>query len=588
MKNLVSLVVAACVFGAAGSELSLNGSWQFRFDEGKSIEQVADPAFAATDVMTVPGCYDTMPKWRLKRGTGLYRKTFTLERPVENAWLTVDGIGLRGDFRIDGRSLGVWPYPYARLELPTGPLAAGEHTVFMALDNRFDWSTLKLARMYYDFYFYGGIYRGVSLSFDNRRLFVRTRDFRTGTVEVEAVNFAARDFDATLVFDGTHEVKATFRDARATVRVPDFRLWSPESPNLHTVTIRQPDNPNGRTAERFPSARFGIRTIEARDRHVWLNGKKVFLQGVNRHDQHIEFGVTVSEAQMVRDLQLIKGMGANFIRGAHYQQSQRFLDLCDEIGILVWEESLGWGNGQGYTRRDGISEFQDPAFGDQLVFETREMVRTSFNHPSVVIFAFLNECNSPSKDCKAVIDRLIAAIRAEDSGRLVSFACNRWNGDLGHEKTDIVAVNSYPGVIPMYPGTRAELAERTRSLPSGGFDVIAKYFREKYPDKPIMVSEGGMGADYGVHDPEASVGSEEFQVEYVGDVCEAIWSNPDYVGFAMWEFADNRTYHRNSNLEPGKRHGIAKGGVFTPDRKPKLVAGTLTEFFRHRTPASMK
>lgn len=132
------------------------------------------------------------------------------------------------------------------------------------------------------------------------------------------------------------------------------------------------------------------------------------------------------------------------------------------------------------------------------------------------------------------------------------------------------------------------MAERTRSLPSGGFDVIAKYFREKYPDKPIMVSEGGMGADYGVHDPEASVGSEEFQAEYVGDVCEAIWSNPDYVGFAMWEFADNRTYHRNSNLEPAKRHGIAKGGVFTPDRKPKLAVRTLTEFFKRRIPASMK
>ena len=194
--------MAACVCSAAGSGLSLNGSWQFRFDEGKSIEQVADPAFAATDVMAVPGCYDTMPKWHLKRGTGLYRKTFTLDRAVENAWLTVDGVGLRGDFRIDGRSLGVWPYPYARLELPTGPLAAGEHTVFMALDNRFDWSTLKLARMYYDFYFYGGIYRGVSLSFDNRRLFVRTRDYKTGTVELEAVNFDAKDFDTTLVFDG--------------------------------------------------------------------------------------------------------------------------------------------------------------------------------------------------------------------------------------------------------------------------------------------------------------------------------------------------------------------------------------------------
>ena len=508
MKNFALLVMAACVYSAAGSGLSLNGSWQFRFDEGKSIEQVADPAFAATDVMAVPGCYDTMPKWRLRRGTGLYRKTFTLDRPVENAWLTVDGIGLRGDFRIDGRSLGVWPYPYARLELPTGPLAAGEHTVFMALDNRFDWSTLKLARMYYDFYFYGGIYRGVSLSFDNRRLFVRTRDFRTGTVEIEAVNFAAPDFAATLVFDGRHEVKATFRDARATVRVPDFRLWSPESPNLHTVAIRQSNNPNNRTIEQCPSARFGIRTIEARDRHVWLNGKKVFLQGVNRHDQHIEFGVTVSEAQMVRDLQLIKGMGANFIRGAHYQQSQRFLDLCDENGVLVWEESLGWGNGQGYTCKTfPPNELKDPAFCDLQIRQTREMVRASFNHPSVIISGFLNECNSALPECKELVDRLIETIRAERSGHLVTFACNVCEKDICNEKTDIVAFNAYPGTIPMAPGAPSALAEKVRKH----FNGTVESFRKRYPDKPIMISESGCGGVYGCHDPNASPTTEEFQ-----------------------------------------------------------------------------
>lgn len=576
MKNLVVSSVAALVAGITwGADLCLNGSWSFRFEEGKSIEEVADPAFAATDVMPVPGCFDVMPKWFLKRGTGLYRRTFTLDHAVDNAWLTVDGIGLRGDFRIDGRKLGVWPYPYARLELPTGPLAAGEHTVFAALDNRFDWSTLKLARMYYDFYFYGGIYRGMSLSFDNRKLFVRTRDYATGTVEVEAVNFKDRDFDATLVFDGKNEVKAAFRGGRATVKVPGFRLWSPESPNLHTVTMDR------------CSARFGIRTIEAKDRHLWLNGRKIFLQGVNRHDQNFEFGVTTSESQMARDLQIIKSFGANFIRGAHYQQSQRFLDLCDEVGILVWEESLGWGNGQHYTMKDKINEFADPAFVDAQVFETREMVRASFNHPSVIIFAFMNECDSTRKDCRTVVDRLISTIRAEDSGRLVTFACNRWNGDLGNANTDLVAFNTYPGTIPSRPGTREELAEKVRNMPSGGFNVIAKHFRDKYPDKPIMVSECGVGALYGSHDPAAAVGTEEFQEEYINDICETIWANPDIVGYAVWQFADNRTYHRDSNLEPGKLFGISIAGLVNHQRYPKLAVKTLTDWFK-KTPASMK
>ena len=236
-KTIIPLFAVLMGMGASADALNLNGSWAFRFEEGRGLEEVASPAFVATDTMTVPGCWDTMPQWFLKRGTGLYRCTFTLAAPVENAWLVIDGMGLRGDFRIDGKSLGVHPYPYARLELETGPLAAGEHTLFAALDNRFDWETMRLARPYYDFYFFGGFYHGVQLAFDNRKLFVRTRDYRTGTVEIEAVNFKERDFAASLLFDGKNAVKAEFRNARATVQVPDFKLWSPESPNLHTVEI---------------------------------------------------------------------------------------------------------------------------------------------------------------------------------------------------------------------------------------------------------------------------------------------------------------------------------------------------------------
>ena len=136
------------------------------------------PEFTATELMTVPCCFDTLPRYLRKRGTALYRRTFTLKKPVAGAKLVIDGMGLTGRFMIDGRDLGTHPYPYARLELKTGPLAAGEHVVFAALDNRFDWETQKLARPYYDFYCYGGFYHGVRLETDEPRLFVRTRDVR--------------------------------------------------------------------------------------------------------------------------------------------------------------------------------------------------------------------------------------------------------------------------------------------------------------------------------------------------------------------------------------------------------------------------
>ena len=562
--------------------LSLSGSWSFRFEEGKSIEDVADPSFAATDTMVVPGCFDLLPRWYLKRGTALYRRTFTLEQAVPNAWLVVDGMGLRADFRIDGRPLGVHPYPYSRLEIETGPLDAGEHTLFAALDNRFDWSTMKLARPYYDFYFHGGFYHGVSLVFDNRRLFVRTRDVRTGTVEIEAVNFAERDFDATLLFDGKNEVAACFRDDRATVRVPDFRLWSPEEPNLHTVSLvtRHSSLVTARGDGGIAVAtRFGIRTIQACDRRLFLNGEPLYLKGFNRHDTHPDFGPATPEEVMLGDIQRLKALGGNFFRGAHYPQSQRFLDLCDENGVLVWEESLGWGNGQGYTDREDC-ELADTAFLDQQVAQTRNMVRQSFNHPSVILFGYLNEVASHKPAALALVERLAAAIRAEDSGRLVTFACNSWKGDLCHACSDIVSFNSYPGTIPCYPGLPDELAEKVRNDPGAGFNTIARHFRELYPDKPILLSESGCAGQYGLRDPAAGWGTEDFQAEYIADILETVRDNPDLVGCCLWQMNDNRTYHRNSTGQVGKPWaGFSAAGIFDGHRNPKLSASTVKRLF---------
>ena len=266
-------MVCSCLLAFA---LSLDGSWSFRFEEGKPLEDVAKAGFAATDVVPVPACYDMMPKWYMKRGTGLYRRTFELAEPMKDAVLVVDGMGVRAKFELDGKDLGLHPYPYARLEIPVGPLAAGEHTLFAAVDNILSWPRVKLARPYYDFYFYGGFYHGVKLVEREPKVFVRTLDYRTGKVEVEVENLG--DAKATLSFDGGDPMTAAFANGRAVVAVPDFRLWSPDSPNLHRLSVRLS------TLGFSLSARFGIRQVEARDRRIYLNGKELFLKGFNRHE----------------------------------------------------------------------------------------------------------------------------------------------------------------------------------------------------------------------------------------------------------------------------------------------------------------
>jgi beta-glucuronidase len=521
--------------------MCLDGSWEFRFEEDKTLEDAANAEFSATDSIPVPACYDMMPKWYMKRGTGLYRRTFTLDAPMKDAILVVDGMGVRAKFALDGKDLGMHPYPYARLEIPVGPLASGEHTVFAAVDNILEWPRVKMARPYYDFYLYGGFYHGVRLVEREPKVFVRTLDYKTGKIEVEVEG-----------------------DRKVTMTIPDFKLWSPEEPNLTTIDIA------GR------KVRFGIRQIEAKDGRIYLNGKELFLKGFNRHESDWLNGAATGEAVMIQDIQRLKALGGNFIRGAHYQQCERFLDLCDENGVLVWEESLGWGNGQDYVNNSfPPSELSDAEFCDMQVKETRDMVRASFNHPSVIIYGFLNECASGKPECKAIVDRLAETIRAENSGRLVTFACNSTDKDICCSNMDIVAFNAYPGVIPLLPGTKASLEAQVRTKFNG---VVAK-FRDRYPDKPIMVSETGCGAEFGRRGEYASPNTEEFQNEYLTDVFETLWANPDVVGFSIWQMNDGRTRERFGGKAVSAMFGGSIAGVFDRLRRPKLSAETVKKYF---------
>ena len=563
------ILLSGLVAWAAGTLLagiSLDGSWEFRFEEGKSYREVADPAFEATDAIPVPCCYDMLPKWLCKRGSGLYRRTFRIDAAVENAWLVVDGMGLTGKFMIDGRDLGVHPYPYAKLEIPTGPLSAGEHTIFAVIDNRFDWDYQKLARPYYDFYCFGGFYHGVSLSFDNRKLFVRTRDWRTGEVEVE-IRGGGGEGRRTLVFDGKNEVEAAFRDGRATVKVPEFRLWSPGQPNLHQVELVD-------SSASPLTARFGIRTVEAKDRKLWLNGEPLYLKGANRHESHPTFGAATPESLMLTDIQNLKSLGGNFFRGCHYQQAQRFLDLCDENGVLVWEESLGWGNGS--HSEMARYELTNETFRAQQVRETRDMVRASFNHPSVIIFGFLNEFLSESKEGKSLADELIRTIKAEDSGRLVTFACSYVETDISNENTDLIAFNAYPGWI----GSDAGSQENLKRLIEAGIAQSVRRFRRDYPDKPIIVSEMGTCGEYGRHDPAGAQWTEEFEAEYIGDALDTVFANPEICGMTIWQFTDSRSYHRGGATIRTKPFAENLAGLYDGYRRAKAVVPVVREKFK--------
>lgn len=574
MKKILTLLAVLTAVCAGAQTLDLNGVWDFKFEEGKTLEEVADPGFVAQDKMAVPGCFDVMQPYYRQRGTALYRRTLCLDAAAPGAVWKIEGMGLRGAFYVDGKQVGYSALPYSHIEFATGPLAEGNHEFAAALDNSFNPEKMKLFLPNYDFYAFGGFYRGMSLTIAGEkvqldRVLVRTRDYRSGKVELELEALGSEAFPqrakASVSFDGKPWTPVTFVDGRLEMNVPDFKLWSPEEPNLHTVRVKYRDM----TAQ----ARFGIRTIETRGKDILLNGKKIYLQGFNRHESHPTFGAATPKTLMQTDVALIKSLGANFVRGAHYSQSQDFLDLCDENGILVWEESLGWGN-----KAPGLS---DPEFISLQEEQTRIMVRQSFNHPSVIIFAFLNENKSNSPEGKALIDDLIAVIRSEDSGRLVSFACNQVDSknrvDLGNRNTDIVSFNTYPAWIDA--GSLAGSPGHMAKVIAEDVAAHARHFRAIYPDKPIIVSEMGTCGIYGQRDEAASQWSEEFQAEYVGDVIDAVFAENEITGLAIWHFADAPSYLRDGASVRVKPMALNLAGLYDQYRRPKLVTHTVREKF---------
>ena len=209
------------------------------------------------------------------------------------------------------------------------------------------------------------------------------------------------------------------------------------------------------------------------------------------------------------------------------------------------------------------------------VSQTRDMVRASFNHPCVIMYGFLNECASQKKECKALVDKLAETIRAENSGRLVTFACNITDRDICCTNMDVVSFNAYPGVIPMQPGTEKGLED----LVKGKFDGIVAKFRARYPDKPIMVSETGCGAEFGRRGEYASPNTEEFQNEYLTNVFETLWNNPDVVGFSIWQLNDGRTRERFGGKAVSAMFGGSVSGVFDRLRRPKISAETVRFYF---------
>lgn len=539
----------------------LAGVWDFKFrdasDPEPDINEVCFDDFAA-----VPGCFDLVHAYYLKRGTGFYRRYVDAGGEVE---LFSEGLGLRGKIYWDRKLIADIDAPFSKNTFRFNAGDYGRHEIIVAVNNEFDDSSSSMWHRDYDFYAHGGIYRKLTLKpaepVFEREIKILTADIDCGKVEITLVldGEIKNISEAEVYFDNALAVnKITLLNGRgkAVLSVPDFKLWSPEAPNLHHAVIKVGDVVFEKT--------FGIRKVEAKNGKIYLNGKKLHIIGYNRHDAHPDFGYAVPTSVRMQDLQVLKKLGGNCFRGSHYPQCEEFLDMCDRMGILVWEESLGWGN-----REKCLT---DPEFQAKQIRETRKMALASINHPSIIFRGFLNEAVTTVETAKPIVKALADVLHEVDPTTLVTFATDKAERDVCLEYVDVISFNTYPC---WYSGNEDQFMsckEVDRVL--GGLAEFAS--KDEYKDKPVLISEIGAEALVGLH------GGQRWSEEYQSDLHEAVikytLENDRYSGVLIWQFCDCRTFV--SNAAQTKAANFNFKGALDSHRVPKDAWRRVEKFLK--------
>ncbi len=229
---------------------------------------------------------------------------------------------------------------------------------------------------------------------------------------------------ATAAFSASAAYRAyeqpTANTARLRVELPAIRLWTPETPELYTVTLTllAPDG----TAVDYESCRQGFRKIEIRDGIVWLNGRRLLVRGVNRHEHEAHGGRTATRDWMVREIREMKRLGINAVRTCHYPDDPAWYDLCDEWGVLLVCEC----NLETHGVMGELSH--NPAWGTAFLERAIRMVMIHKNHPAIYAWSLGNESGVGANHAG-----MAGWIREYDPTRL----CQYEAGDPGQAISDI-------------------------------------------------------------------------------------------------------------------------------------------------------
>ena len=484
-------------------------------------------------------------------GTAWYRNTLNLT-PADQGkqiFLDVDGAMSRASVWVNGKIAGGWAYGYAswRVNLTPFLTPGSKNQIAIRLDN-----PPESSRWYPG----GGIYRNVWIVKTNpvhvaqwgTAVTTPNVDPRQATVQIQTTvdNDSSTDSIVTVQHEirglrtngTTTEPVATSRpeplptaarksathSARLSVSKP--ALWNTEHPNRYVVitTIAQ----NGKITDRYESP-FGIRTTAFdKDKGFFLNGIRTPLNGVCNHHDLGALGSAINLHALERQIRLLKEMGCNSIRTSHNPPAPELLDLCDQSGILVMDETFDcWKSGK--TKNDYHTLFQDWHEAD-----TRALVRRDRNHPSVILWSIGNEIPDQGKpEGPAIARELTDIVHSEDPTRPTTSACDRVPSGYNdfHKGVDVFGYNYKPREYPKFhkanPSQPLVGSETSSTVSTRG-----EYFFPAQDGKPVHLADFQVSSYDRFFPPWATTPDTEFQAQTQNPnvAGEYVWTGFDYLG----------------------------------------------------------
>ena len=545
---------------------TINDNWEFR----KSIDE-------SWESVNLPHTYniDAYQQRNYYQGKGFYRRTLVLPEIVAERryYMKIDAASKAANIRVNGKEVGSHVGGYTACIVDITEYIRKENLIEITVDNgRKDITPISA-----DFTFWGGIYRDVWListpkqhfnmsNMGSDGIFISTPvvNEKRGVLKVKCevtndshessileVRSAIYSPQGKLLQTIKQKQKLKsgetyiFENTSGAIESPD--LWSPETPSLYLVKTTLVDPKSGKLLDE-KNHKVGFRwfTFDG-SKGFFLNGKSYKLRGLNRHQDQAPAGVALDDEAHRRDIFLMKELGCNFIRISHFPQDDAILEMCDELGLLAWEEIP-------------IINIvpNTPGYDDNCEYNLREMIRQHYNHSSVITWGYMNEIllTAPSIGkpewlaCKErtvnLAQRLEAVLKEEDPGRASVMAFNMTNlyNEIGLNLVDVVGWNLYHGWY----------VDKLKD-----FNAWCEDQHRRYPDQPMIISEWGAGSDKRLHSTQGRAFdfSIEYQQTYIEHYLPFIENTEWISGCAYWNFIDFNVAARQESMPRVNNKGLA-------------------------------